>query len=106
VDEVQAALHAEIERITTEPVSEVELDRAKTQARASLLRSLNSNSGMASSLVDYQAKTGDWRNLFEQLKAIDAVTAEDIQRVARATFTNQNRTIARLLPLDSAATNP
>ncbi|TAF53849.1 MAG: insulinase family protein [Oscillatoriales cyanobacterium] len=105
VDEVQAALHEEIQRIASEPVSEIELDRAKTQARASLLRSLNSNSGMASSLVNYQAKTGDWRNLFEQLKAIDAVTAADILRVARATFTDQNRTIARLLPLDAAA-NP
>jgi predicted Zn-dependent peptidase len=100
VDDVQAALHAEIERISTEPVTETELDRAKTQARASLLRSLDSNSGMASSLVNYQAKTGDWRNLFEQIKAIDAVTADDILRVARATFTDNNRTIARLLPLE------
>jgi predicted Zn-dependent peptidase len=55
---------------------------------------------MASSLVNYQAKTGDWRNLFEQIKAIDAVTADDILRVARATFTDNNRTIARLLPLE------
>jgi len=101
VDEVQAALHGEIERISSEPVSPTELDRAKTQARAALLRSLDSNSGMASSLVEYQAKTGDWRNLFEQIKAIDAVTAEDILRVARRTFTTENRTIARLLPLAS-----
>ncbi len=100
VDDVQAALHAEIERISTEPVSAIELDRAKTQARAGLLRSLDSNSGMASSLVNYQAKTGDWRNLFEQIKAIDAVTTDDILRVARATFTENNRTIARLLPLE------
>lgn len=101
VDEVQAALHGEIERISSEPVSPMELDRAKTQARAALLRSLDSNSGMASSLVEYQAKTGDWHNLFEQIKAIDAVTAEDILRVARRTFTTENRTIARLLPLAS-----
>ena len=101
VEEVHAALHREIERITTEPVSPTELDRAKTQARAGLLRSLDSNSGMAESLVEYQAKTGDWHNLFEQLKAIDAVTADDILRVARTTFTEQNRTIARLLPLES-----
>jgi len=98
VDEVEAALHAEIERLRVEPVTDAELDRAKTQARASLLRSLDSNSGMASSLVEYQVKTDDWRNLFDQIAAIEAVTADDVLRVANATFSDNNRTVARLLP--------
>ncbi|WP_199302983.1 pitrilysin family protein [Oscillatoria sp. FACHB-1406] len=98
VEEVAAALHEEIERLKTEPVSEQDLDRVKTQARADLLRSLDSNSGMAQLLAEYQAKTGDWRNLFEELDRISKVTAADVQRVARETFTENNRTIARILP--------
>lgn len=97
-DEVGAALSKEIERLKTEPVSAQELERVKTQARAELLRSLNSNMGMAELLLEYEVKTGSWRNLFKQLEAIAAVTPEDIQQVAKETFQPQNRTVGRLLP--------
>ena len=97
VDDVAKALAAEIEKMKTELVSPEELARVKTQAKANLLRTLDSNMGMARLLAEYQAKTGNWRNLFNQLEAIAAVTPEDIQRVAQATFTPENRTIGRLL---------
>ncbi len=96
--EVATALRAEIDRLKQEPVAVAELERVKTQARASLLRTLRSDTGMARLLAEYQAKTGDWRNLFGQLEAIAAVTPADIQRVARATFTPENRTIGRIVP--------
>lgn len=97
VDELATALQSEIERLKTEPVTKEELDQVKTQARAGLLRSLDSNMGMARNLVEYQVKTGDWRNLFKELEAINAVNTADIQRVAQATFTPENRTIGRIL---------
>lgn len=97
VEEVATALRQEIDRLKTEPVSQKELDRVKTQARAELLRSLDSNNGMASLLVEYEVKTGSWRNLFKEIDAINNVTAADIQRVAKATFRPENRTIGRLL---------
>jgi predicted Zn-dependent peptidase len=97
VDEVATALRGEIDRLKTEPISPQELDRVKTQARADLLRSLDSNMGMAQNLVEYEVKTGDWRNLFKDLEAIAAVTSADVQRVAQATFTPENRTIGRIL---------
>jgi len=98
LEEVAPALRAEIDRLKTQPVSAEELDRVKTQARAGLLRSLDSNMGMAQSLLEYEIKTGSWRNLFQQIDAIAKITPADIQRVARATFTDQNRTIGRILP--------
>jgi predicted Zn-dependent peptidase len=97
VDTVATALRSEIERLKTEPVSPQELERVKTQSQADLLRSLDSNMGMARSLVEYEVKTGDWRNLFKELEQITAVSAADIQRVAKATFTPENRTIGKLL---------
>ncbi len=99
VDEVAVALSKEIERLKTEPVSAEELEQVKTQARAGLLRSLDSNMGMAFSLLDYQVKTGSWRNLFKQLDAIAKVGPTDIQRVAQTTFRPENKTIGKLLPL-------
>lgn len=103
VDEVAKALDAEIERLKTQPVTETELQRVKTKLRADLLRSLDSNIGMAKLLAEYDAKTGSWRNLFKQLDAISAVTPADVQRVAQTTFNPENRTIGRLL---SASPNP
>ncbi|MBF2072584.1 MAG: insulinase family protein [Synechococcales cyanobacterium C42_A2020_086] len=99
VDEVATALEAELTRLKTEPVSEDELDQVKTQTRAGLLQTLASNQGMASLLPEYEAKTGDWRNLFTQLAAIDAVTAADVQRVANQLFQPQNRTVGKLLSI-------
>jgi predicted Zn-dependent peptidase len=75
----------------------MELERIKTQARAGLLRTLDSNMGIAQQLLEYEVKTGSWRNLFQQLDKIAAVTPEDIQRVATATFTPENRIIGKLL---------
>ncbi|MGB8700364.1 MAG: pitrilysin family protein [Thermosynechococcaceae cyanobacterium] len=97
VEEVATALNREIERLKTEPVSATELERVQNQARASLLRSLASNDGMARLLAEYEIKTGSWRNLFRELEAIAAVTPADLQRVAQITFVPTNRTVGKLL---------
>ncbi|NET02275.1 MAG: insulinase family protein [Sphaerospermopsis sp. SIO1G1] len=97
VDQLEIALRQEIDKLKTEPVSPKELARLKNQARAGLLRSLDSNMGMAQQLLEYEVKTGSWRNLFKQLDDITAVTPADIQRVAQTTFTPENRTVGKLL---------
>lgn len=97
VEEVATSLNTELERLKTELVDVQDLDRLKTQARASLLRSLDSNTGMARLLTEYDVKTGDWRNLFSELQKIEAVTPEDMQRIAQATFTPENRTVGYIL---------
>lgn len=98
IEEVAAAIDTELNRLKTEPVSAAELDQVKTQARAALLQQLASNQGMAGLLPEYEAKTGSWRNLFEELAAIDAVTAEDVQRVASELFQPQHLTVGKLIP--------
>ncbi|XTZ19366.1 MAG: M16 family metallopeptidase, partial [cyanobacterium endosymbiont of Rhopalodia fuxianensis] len=97
VDQVGKALEQEIERLKKEFVTNQELQRVKTQLRAALVGSLDSNLGMARSLIEYEVKTGSWRNLFEQLTAVEAVSAADIRRVAEKTFIPENRTIGRIL---------
>lgn len=98
VDELATALRAEIERLKTKPVKPAELERVKTQLKAGLLRTLDSNMGMARILAEYEAKTGSWRNVFAELAKLTEITPEDIQRVAQKTFTAENRTIGRILP--------
>ncbi|MFM7471638.1 MAG: insulinase family protein [Nodosilinea sp.] len=96
-DEVAALFRQELDRLQQEPVSTTELKRVKTNARAALLRSLDSNSGMAARLAEYSAKTGDWRNLFKDLETIDRISAADVQRVARSLFKPEGRTVGKLL---------
>jgi predicted Zn-dependent peptidase len=91
--ECEQAVYAEIEKLQTEPVSPEELAKAKTRSRAGLIRSLDSNSGLAAQLTFYEVVMGDWRNLFQTLERIEQVTAADVQRVAQTYFTRKNRTV-------------
>ena len=102
VEDIAVGMESELKRLQTELVDTPTLERVKTQARAGLLGLLDSNSGLASLLTEYEAKTGDWRNVFKELQDIEAVSAEDVQRVAIATFRPENRTIGRLISAGGA----
>jgi len=100
-EEVQQAIRSEIEKISTEPVSDEELRMVKTKAKASLIRGLRSNGGIAGQLATYQAAYGDWRELIRSVERIEKVTSEDILRVAQATFVRKNRTVAMIVNEDT-----
>ncbi|MBW4043696.1 MAG: insulinase family protein [Acidobacteria bacterium] len=94
--EMRAAIHKEIDKLKTTDVSDEELAMFKTRARADLLRGLGDNQGLATQLAIYQLRYGNWQELFNQLKRIDAVTKADIRRVANKTFVASNRTYAEV----------
>ncbi|MEE8278798.1 MAG: pitrilysin family protein, partial [Thermoanaerobaculia bacterium] len=96
-EEVQSAIREEIERLKNEPISDEELQMVKTRAKANLIRSLASNTGIARQLAAYQALFGDWRELFRSVERIEKVSQDDIQRVARATFKPTQRTVAMIV---------
>ena len=95
-EQVQAALHRELERLRTEDVTDEELGRFKTRAKARLVRSLRDNQGLANRLTHNQALFGDWRELFRTIDRYDKVTKADIRKVANQTFRKENRTVAML----------
>ncbi|HEX2165177.1 MAG TPA: pitrilysin family protein, partial [Thermoanaerobaculia bacterium] len=101
-EEVQAAIREEIERLKTELVTDEELARFKTRAKADLIRGLRSNQGLANQLAEYQTLFGDWRALFRYIDAIEKVTKEDVQRVARETFVPTNRTVGMIVTQPAA----
>src|SRR5215813_4400361 len=92
--EMRTAIHKEIDKLKTADITDEELAMFKTRARADLLRGLGDNQGLAEQLAIYQLRYGDWRELFNQLKKIDAVSKADIRRVANKTFVDTNRTYA------------
>ena len=92
-DEMAEAIHAEIDRLKKEDITDDELKMIKTRAKANLIRGLADNEGLATQLATYQTRYGDWRELFRSVDRIDQVTKADIRRVANEVFTDTNRTV-------------
>ncbi len=100
----EKAIEEELERIRNEEVTEEELSRAKVRARVNLIRQLDSNMGLALQMAYFHVLTGDWRNLFHSINAIDEVTAEDIRRVANQYLVSKNRTVASIVTTEDEST--
>jgi predicted Zn-dependent peptidase len=94
--EIGTAIREQIELLKTQDVSDAELKMVRTRARASLIRGMDDNQGLAFQLGTAQALYGDWRELFRQVDRIERVGKQDIRRVAAATFVPTNRTIGMI----------
>ena len=94
--EVRDAIHEQIDLLRKQDITDDELKMVKTRARANLIRSLGNNPGLATDLATYQARYGDWRELFREIDRIDQITKEDIRRVANQYFVENNRTESQI----------
>jgi predicted Zn-dependent peptidase len=94
VSQLEEAVYAEIERLQTEPVSQWELEKMRNQVDASLIRSLESNNGLAFRIANSESITGNWRYFLDSREQLKKVTADDIMRVANKYLIKRNRTVA------------
>jgi predicted Zn-dependent peptidase len=92
-DQVEKVLYEELDRMAKDGPTAEELKKVKTRAKASFIRSLRSNGGLAGELAQYEGMQGDWHKLFRHLDRVDAVTTADIQRVAKETLRQGNRCV-------------
>ena len=91
--EVAAKVLAEIERLKKEPVPAEELQKVKNNVAANSFRRLSSNFFILLQLMVNEAY-GDWREMNEGPKRLDAVTAADVQRVAQTYLVKENQATA------------
>lgn len=94
--ECEQDILAAVEKCKTDLVTADDLNKIKAQAKANFINQLNGNQGMAFQLAGYQLQWGDWSQLFKELDRINAVTAEDVQRVAKEYFTEKNRNVVMM----------
>ncbi len=94
--EMRDSIHKELEKLKTQDVSDAELEKFKTRAKADKLRGLADNEGLAEQMAEAQTYYGDWREMFREIARIDAVTKADIRRVANKIFIESNRTVAQI----------
>ena len=95
-DECEKEILDRVEKLKTELMPADELNKIKARAKADFINQLEENSGLASQLTAYQTLWGDWREMFRELDRINAVTSEDVQRVAKQYFTTINRNVAMI----------
>lgn len=91
--EVEDAVQTELDLLKTAPVSERDLQRILNNIEYEEARRMGTNGGLARNLTEYEAITGSWRYMSEHRSRIAKVTPADIQRVAGAYFTRENRTV-------------
>ena len=92
-EDVEQALYRELEKLQKEPVDAKELQKVKNQYAANNFRGLQSNFGLMVQLLLRDANRG-WDTINTDPARYQAVTAEDIRRVANTYFKPENRTIA------------
>lgn len=103
IEELEKATYDILDKLKSEPVDDATLKRVKLNVRAGLIRSLNSNIGMANALAAAHVGYGSWRKLYSQLDDLDKITAADIQRVAKTYFTSKGRTVAYMSKANTPA---
>lgn len=97
VEEVDAAVLDEFEKVKAELVGARELQRAKNQLAAWFVRRMESNLDLAKILGEYEVMIG-WEFLRNYVAKMEAVTAEDVQRIARTYVSRTNRTLGYIVP--------
>ncbi|MGE5501624.1 MAG: M16 family metallopeptidase [Ignavibacteriales bacterium] len=92
VEQGEASLHAEVAKLRAAPPSEAELAEAKNELVASAVRERETIDGRANALGQALVIEGDAARANTDIAAIQAVTASDIQRVAR-TYLRDDRAV-------------
>jgi zinc protease len=92
-DALEKALLAELQKIQTAPVSAKELEKAKNQLITRKLQELETNDGKAIAVERAVAYDGDPKAVNSDIQKLQAVTAEDVQRVMKTYFTDKNRVV-------------
>ncbi len=92
-EDVEQGIYAEIEKLKQMTVPAEELQKVKNEFAAGEYRKLSGNMSILHQLIHYDGE-GDWREINDAGPKIQAVTAEDIQRVAKKYFTKENRVVS------------
>ncbi len=94
---LEKELVGELEKVKTEPVTAVELERARNQIEAAFVFQEDSVHRRASLLARFEL-TGGYRTKDDYLRNLRAVTPADITRVAQTYFLPHKKNVGVLIP--------
>ena len=90
---LEGELLGEIERLRSEPITEQEMRAALNQWKLAEITSRLSARSRVEALQRHSLYFGDPHRINEEVSRYEAVTADDVQRVAAKYFTAENRTV-------------
>jgi predicted Zn-dependent peptidase len=102
-DEAVSTIVRELRRLAEEPVPPEELDKAKNYARGRFVFEIETPRGLMNNAIRRELVEGEAPEPEEILAGLAAVTAEDVQRVAREIFAPGSLRLAVIGPFDDAA---
>lgn len=99
VGEVRTAMLETLDSLTKNPITEEEVERSKRRFIKFNEQLMAKSDQLAISLSNW-AGSGDWRLFFLHRDRMEAVTAEDVNRVAREYLKQSNRTVGVFEPTE------
>ncbi len=91
--EAERALLAELKRVQDEPVSQAELDKAKSQLLTNIIRERETSNGKAIALGRAAVLLGEAQSVNTEVAKLQSVSAADVQRVMKKYFSDKNRVV-------------
>ncbi|WP_201503690.1 M16 family metallopeptidase [Psychrobacter aestuarii] len=98
VQEAETAIQAQIDKLSTDPIGDDEITRAKTNTITGLVYAQDSMEGQARMIGSLQSIGLDDRILARLPAELDTVTTKDIQAAARQYLVKDNLTVMYVLP--------
>lgn len=102
IDEAVTTIASELKKIAAEPVPADELEKARSFTKGRFVLSLESPQGLILFGMRKEVLEGRAPDPEEVLAAVDAVTAEDVQRVAQDVISGEQLRLAVIGPFDDA----
>jgi zinc protease len=105
--EAMARIQQTIDKVIAEGVTAEELEKARTQARLSLIQQRSTAENIASVLGEEEVFGGDANRANEFFAKLDAITVDDLKAVAARYLKSETLTVVKYLPgVDPNAPKP
>jgi len=88
----------ELRRVKKQAIDKVRLERVKSQIKGNLVLGMESTTGRMTRMARLELMLGQYVSIDETMKKVDAVTAPQLQELARQAFDERHLTIAALGP--------
>ena len=102
VEDVEAAIYAEIERVKAGPIADWEIEKARNTARRQFVGGLQSSLNRAIDLAEYALVYNNPGEINTRYLRLDKLNAADVQRVAKQYLTPDVRSVIITNPKPAA----